>query len=788
MVQKLKRTLVLLVSLVVCLSSIPLGAFAEEQEAPADESQPTLQVLYRLHALGIESWEEDEAWQSFFDKTDEQNAEEVAEEASGEAAQEAAEHTVADTEPEPLGTVEVKLSDETEGLTYTIRNASGAWSEEWAADGAPLTSADGVTGVQVKLSEVLGEQYDVWYRATYQANEADGAVVSKQSDWVKNGEELVSPNNELFYGLEVALTQKGAEAPSRDDATTDEGSEKQTAEEQAPAKPEEQVVAQEQSDVAALEEESAIVSTESEGIEAEAAPQVTYRAHVQTYGWNKGWVSDGALAGTTGEAKRMEALNIKLNNASGGITYQTHVQTYGWQDWVSDGAQAGTTGEAKRVEAIRIKLTGSIANQYDVWYRVHGQTYGWQSWKSNGEMAGTTGMSKRLEAIEIILVKKGSTIPTSSLAGVRYSDQSATSKLGVHYQAHVQTHGWMAEVADGSTAGTTGQSKRVEALRIQASGIDGGIRYQVYGQTYGWQDWVSNGEVAGTTGQAKRLEAIRIELTGNATKKYNVWYRAHCQSYGWMSWVSNGEVAGVVDKSKRMEAIEILLLEKGANPPSETLNGVDISGWNAGIDINNLEGDFVIIKSTEGVTGNLTNPAYYNPSYKTWANQAIANGKLIGFYHYANGGDPIKEADWFYYSIKDYKGRAIAVLDWEGQGNPTFDTGKDVAWCKKFLDRLQSLFGGTPFLYTSKNYTNVYDWSSVAAKYPLWGAEYPNYDPIYGYQTNPWQSSRKWGAWGSKPTIFQYTSTGVLPRSGGMKQLDLNLFYGNRGDFKSYMQ
>lgn len=32
------------------------------------------------------------------------------------------------------------------------------------------------------------------------------------------------------------------------------------------------------------------------------------------------------------------------------------MQTYGWQDWVKNGEMAGTSGEAKRLEAIEIKL------------------------------------------------------------------------------------------------------------------------------------------------------------------------------------------------------------------------------------------------------------------------------------------------------------------------------------------------------------------------------------------------------------------------------------------------
>lgn len=156
---------------------------------------------------------------------------------------------------------------------------------------------------------------------------------------------------------------------------------------------------------------------------------VYYRVHAQTYGWLD-WAKNGEAAGTEGLAKRLEAIEIRLVEKGGsapgsterpyvtpppatvdGINYQTHVQTYGWQNWVKDGAESGTSGQAKRLEGIKIRLTGELAEHYDIYYRVHVQTYGWQDWVKNGEMAGTSGEAKRLEAIEIKLVEKPKPVP-----------------------------------------------------------------------------------------------------------------------------------------------------------------------------------------------------------------------------------------------------------------------------------------------------------------------------------------------------------------------------------------
>ena len=79
--------------------------------------------------------------------------------------------------------------------------------------------------------------------------------------------------------------------------------------------------------------------------------------------------------------------------------------------WNGSGTAAGTSGKAKRLEAIRIRLTGEMANKFDVYYRVHAQSYGWLDWAKNGEGAGTQGKAKRLEAIQIVIIPKGEHAP-----------------------------------------------------------------------------------------------------------------------------------------------------------------------------------------------------------------------------------------------------------------------------------------------------------------------------------------------------------------------------------------
>ena len=326
--------------------------------------------------------------------------------------------------------------------------------------------------------------------------------------------------------------------------------------------------------------------TEDAG-EAEAAEEllqlpsanVVYRAHSQTYGWLP-WVSNGEEAGITGQSKRMEAVNINLENAtvSGSIEYRTHCQTYGWLGWAKDGELAGTVGLSKRLEAAEIRLTGEMAKSFDVYYRVHCQTFGWMGWAKNGEPAGSAGFSKRLEAFEIRLVPKGGAAPGStanafvSAEEQQYEEETDAGEGLVRYCTHVQTYGWQDYVSDGQMSGTSGESKRLEGIRIRLNDqkYSGNIQYRTHVQTYGWQDYVQNGAMSGTEGEAKRLEAIRIRLTGEMADHYDVYYRVHCQTFGWMGWAKNDAPAGTAGYSKRLEGIEIRLVTKGGAAPGST--------------------------------------------------------------------------------------------------------------------------------------------------------------------------------------------------------------------------
>ena len=350
-------------------------------------------------------------------------------------------------------------------------------------------------------------------------------------------------------------------------------------------------------------------------------PDVTirYTTHVQTYGWqgdennaNK-WFANGKMAGTSGKAKRLEGIKIRVyGNDSLGIQYTTHCQSYGWLPWSANGEMNGTEGEAKRLEAIKIQLTGADKEKYDVYYRVHAQSYGWLAWAANGAPAGTAGYAKRLEGVQIVVVKKGSPAPGVNFEGVNaasgvYQSVSYLAKNGsspvvggqvtsninpsvageanvnIAYRTHVQSFGWQGWKYNGVMSGTSGKAKRLEGINIKLTNkpYSGSIVYTTHVQSIGWQGnennvntWFRDGQMAGTSGHAKRLEAIRIALTGEMAEHYDVYYRVHAQTYGWLAWTKNGEAAGTAGLSKRLEGIQIVLVPKGGAAPANNYGGV----------------------------------------------------------------------------------------------------------------------------------------------------------------------------------------------------------------------
>lgn len=223
-----------------------------------------------------------------------------------------------------------------------------------------------------------------------------------------------------------------------------------------------------------------------------------------------------------------------------------------------------------------------------------------------------------------------------------HAEELDNNLVQVSYSTHVQTYGWQDAVTNGATAGTSGESKRLEGIKISVSGIDGGIRYKTHVQTYGDQDWVYDGAMSGTNGESKRLEAIQIELTGNAQNEYDIYYRVHVQTFGWQGWVKNGAVSGTAGYSKRLEAIQIQIVPKDSAPVVsgnmvEYSTHVQTYGWQVPYTDGGLAGTVGESKRLEAIKIKLLSSEYPDSgiSYSTqvqtygWQNP-VSNGAEAG--------------------------------------------------------------------------------------------------------------------------------------------------------------
>lgn len=202
------------------------------------------------------------------------------------------------------------------------------------------------------------------------------------------------------------------------------------------------------------------------------------------------------------------------------------------------------------------------------------------------------------------------------------------------------------------------------------------------------------------------------------------------------------------------------------------LHGIDISGWQAGIQLANVPADFVIIKGTGGA-------GYVSAECDGFVQQAKAAGKLIGVYHFARevgfGGTPEEEAQWFVDNCGAYfDGTVIPVLDFEQ------DVYLGAEWAKAWLDAVYRLIGVKPLFYSYLSFIESHDCSAIAnADYGLWIAQY-DHNNATGYL----EKTAPYVPYWSVVAMYQYTSHGYL--SGYSKRLDLDVFYGDTDTWYAY--
>ena len=204
-----------------------------------------------------------------------------------------------------------------------------------------------------------------------------------------------------------------------------------------------------------------------------------------------------------------------------------------------------------------------------------------------------------------------------------------------------------------------------------------------------------------------------------------------------------------------------------------SLNGIDISNFQRGLDLSKIKTDFVIIKATEGTSLVMdTCDGFYQ--------QAKSLGIPRGVYHFARPeyNTAEAEAEFFLKHTEGYRNDAIMVLDYESPGCV------DPNWALRWLNYVYEKTGVRPMIYMNDSTARGQNWTNViAADYGLWVAKYRDYGVDYNFDMSNAGTSPTGGKWPFY-AMWQWTSVGRLDGYSG--NLDCNIFYGTVDTWNAY--
>jgi lysozyme len=189
--------------------------------------------------------------------------------------------------------------------------------------------------------------------------------------------------------------------------------------------------------------------------------------------------------------------------------------------------------------------------------------------------------------------------------------------------------------------------------------------------------------------------------------------------------------------------------------------GVDLASYQGAPDFARVRQSgyvFLITKVSEGIT-------YTFPGFRRNRTEGHRVDMGVGFYHFARGGNPTGEADYFLGAIGALEPGEVLVLDWEIQ-HPD-----PVGWCHAWLSRCYARTGVRPWIYMNYSAATRIQWGDVAnAGFPLWLAKY---DGVKDFPGMPY--------WGT-PVAKQYSDAGQVPGING--KVDLDVFNGDLALFR----
>ncbi|MDB5073373.1 MAG: lysozyme [Candidatus Eremiobacteraeota bacterium] len=211
-----------------------------------------------------------------------------------------------------------------------------------------------------------------------------------------------------------------------------------------------------------------------------------------------------------------------------------------------------------------------------------------------------------------------------------------------------------------------------------------------------------------------------------------------------------------------------------------TVNGLDVSGHDDGIDLGTIADDgysLVFIKATQG-------DYYHSASFDAQWRGATAAGMVHGAYHFFDFNiDATAQANFFLERYPLGPGALPPAVDAEqlydrnGHPVPIPSADRCVAAVARFNEIVEARTGVRNILYMGYYFWRDYLGATDGfAGHPLWLAQYP--EPKRTASPPPTAAPALIPApWRGNWTFWQYTDVGRL--AGFNKNLDLNVFNGN---------
>ncbi|MDR1449215.1 MAG: hypothetical protein LBI84_03265 [Propionibacteriaceae bacterium] len=286
------------------------------------------------------------------------------------------------------------------------------------------------------------------------------------------------------------------------------------------------------------------------------------RTHVQDFGWIP-------AQGTTGGGLQLEAIEVTQLMDDVEICLRPHLAEEGWKaqqctNRSGNAVTVGTVGQGRAVEALEITVKGLRIGSAAV--RAHVRNVGWQTWQTITRGAtiqiGTTGRSLPIEAFDLRLTEDPKYWEQKYPGLIKLNTgNESSSPTAFKIESHLQDYGWLA------TTGTTGEVRRLEAIKVTQLRSDAVICLRAHVSDQGWEpgltctQGVNTSITVGTTGKSRAIEALQISIRGAGVQDFKV--AAHVSNVGWQSDQSANSGAtltiGTTGRSLAMEAFRLSL-------------------------------------------------------------------------------------------------------------------------------------------------------------------------------------------------------------------------------------